>query len=79
MHLRCIVDGTLVLAIRAEPQDLPRVGESCVLPLPEGLRLFRVGRLARTYGFARALAGMDRLDLESVDLWLEEEQTGVTL
>jgi len=76
MHLRCFVADSLVLAIRAEPQDLPSVGDACVLPLPDGMQRFRVLDLVRTYGFARALAGMNRLDLARVDLLLEEVGDG---
>jgi len=76
MHLRCFVADTLVLAILAEPQDLPSIGDTCVLPMPDGAQRFRVLRLVRTYGFARALAGMDRLDLARVDVLLEEEGEG---
>jgi hypothetical protein len=76
MHLRCFVAETVVLEIRAEPQDLPRVGESCILPCPDGAQRFLVQRLVRRYGLARALAGMNRLDLDSVDLVLEAEGDG---
>jgi len=76
MHLRCFVADTPILEILAEPQDLPSVGDACVLPLPDGMQRFRVRRLVRRYGFARVLAGMDRLHLERVDLLLEEEGEG---
>jgi len=76
MHLRCFVGLTPVLEILAEPQDIPRVGESCILPLPAGRERFRVEGLLRTYGFARALAGIDRLDLETVHLMLVPEGDG---
>jgi len=76
MHLRCFVADTPILETLAEPQDLPSVGDACVLPLPDGMQRFRVLDLVRTYGFARALAGMDRLDLARVDLLLEEVGDG---
>jgi hypothetical protein len=76
MHLRCFVADTPILETLAEPQDLPSVGDVCVLPLPDGAQRFRVRRLVRTYGFARALAGMDCLDLARVDVLLEEEGEG---
>jgi hypothetical protein len=76
MHLRCFVADTPILEILAEPQDLPSVGDACVLPLPDGVQRFRVLDLVRTYGFARALAGMNRLDLARVDLLLEEVGDG---
>ena len=55
MHLHCFVADTLVLEILVEPQDLPSVADACVLTLPDGMQRFRVRRLVRTYGFARAL------------------------
>jgi hypothetical protein len=76
MHLRCFVGLASVLDILAEPQDLPRVGESCILPVPDGPQRFRVEGLLRTYSFARALAGIDRLDLETVHLMLVPEAGG---
>ena len=76
MRLRCMVGPLNVLDILAEPQDLPRVGESCILPLADGPQRFRVEGLLRMYGFARALAGIDRLDLETVHLMLVPEGDG---
>ena len=76
MHLRCFAHDTLVLETLVEPQDLPRVGESCILPMPDGVQRFLVAGLLRTYGFARALAGTNRLDLETVHLMLVPEGDG---
>lgn len=76
MHLRCFVGLTPVLDLLAEPQDLPRVGESCLLPLPDGAQRFRVKGVLRIYGYARALAGIDRLDLATVHLLLVPEGDG---